>query len=216
MNRAEHLRLPALYPIIDVGNGDPDEPQRAVALVKNLAAALPKAGILQLRAKTLGAGPFVAIARTMVKILVPSKTALIINDRVDVAVASGASGVHLGDEDLPVTDARRILGERAIIGYSTHSIEDIVGTDHHGADYLGFGPVFASPTKAGAREARGVEALAAACQASRLPVVAIGGITIAAAPPLWAAGAASLAVISELAASDDPASLLRTYEGVKP
>jgi len=209
VNRTKRLRLPALYPILNVGDDLTAETRRVVALAQQLSSALPRQGVLQLRAKTLGAAAFVTLAKQLARILMPSQTKLIINDRVDVAAASGAGGVHLGDEDLAVADARRLLGAQAIIGYSTHSVAEVIAAADSGADYLGFGPVFASPTKAGVREARGIDTLAAACQASQLPLVAIGGVTVDAAPSLRAAGAASLAIVSQLADSTDPASLWR-------
>ena len=123
---------------------------------------------------------------------------VLVNDRCDVALASGAAGVHLGDEDLSVEAARRLAAAAGrgdfVVGYSTHSPEEAAQASQGGADYLGFGPVFESPTKAGVRAARGLDLLAAACRASRLPVVAIGGITVENCGPLIAAGADFLAV----------------------
>lgn len=207
------LDLPAVYPIIDVGSDGAEENRRVVALARALATNLPRSGVVQLRAKPLGGAAFVALARTVADILAPCQATLIINDRADVAAASGAHGVHLGDEDLPVADARRLLGDRAIIGYSTHSVDEVRRAADTGADYLGFGPIFSSPTKPGVRQPRGIDLLRKACEVSPLPVVAIGGISLDVAAQLWAAGATSLAIISELAASSDPASLLRSYRG---
>jgi len=203
------LRLPPIYPIIDVREGSRDAVERALVLALELAAA--GAMLLQLRAKSLAVGALTSLASRMVAELSPQGACLIVNDRADVALAAGAAGVHLGDEDLPVAAARDVLGAGAIIGYSTHSIEDVEAAGSLPADYLGFGPVFASPTKAGVREPRGLALLEAACRASRIPVVAIGGVTLATAPACWRAGAASLAVISEVERATSPGSLVRAY-----
>jgi thiamine-phosphate pyrophosphorylase len=199
------VALPALYPILNVRSGDESE----LARVKATARALACAGVtlLQLRAKELASGMFTQLASWCVAELAPLGCALIVNDRVDVALAAGAAGVHLGDEDLPVPVARALLGPGRIIGYSTHTTGEIENASAE-ADYLGFGPVFESPTKAGVRSARGLELLARACGASRRPVVAIGGITIDVAAELWRAGATSAAVISEIERSTDITALV--------
>lgn len=205
------FRLPPIYPIVDVREDSPQAARRALALALELAAA--GATLLQLRGKSLAAGALTSLAGRMVAELSPRGARVIVNDRADVALASGAAGVHVGDEDLPVAAARDVLGAGAIIGYSTHSIEDVEAAENLPADYLGFGPVFASPTKAGVREPRGVDALEAACRASRIPVVAIGGVTLASASACWHAGAASVAVISEVERAASPAALVRAYLG---
>ena len=174
------FRLPPLYPIVDVREESPEAIERAFALAVELAVA--GAALLQLRAKSLAAGAMTALASRMVTTAAAHRALVIVNDRADVALAAGAAGVHVGDEDLPVAAAREVLGANAIIGYSTHSIADVEAASALPADYIGFGPVFASPTKAGVREPRGVDLLAAACRASKLPVVAIGGVTLANAP----------------------------------
>ena len=217
------LQLPALYPIVNVGDAGTAACERAFVLAVELADA--GATLLQLRAKTLGAGAMTELAKRIVAGLAGSGALLIVNDRADVAAASGAAGVHLGDDDLPVEAARRVLaasrtapGGRGvspsagtIVGYSTHSVAEAATASTLGADYLGFGPVFESPTKAGVRDARGLALLADACRATSLPVVAIGGITLDTAPDCWRAGAASVAVISELERSGDRRALVAAY-----
>jgi thiamine-phosphate pyrophosphorylase len=203
------FRLPPLYPIVNVAGDDAAECERAFALAVELAEA--GCGLLQLRAKTLGAGAMTSLARRLVEALRAFDALLIVNDRADVAVASGAAGVHVGDEDLPVEAVRRVVGPDAIVGFSTHSVEEAARASSCGADYLGFGPVFESPTKAGVRDARGLELLAKACRATSLPVVAIGGVTLESAPECWRAGAASLAVISELERSAERRALVAAY-----
>ena len=190
-----NLRVPPFYPIVNVA-GDSDA---AIDRAYRLALEIAESGAtwVQLRAKPLGAGAMTSLATRLVETLRSIGTRLIVNDRADVALASGAAGVHVGDEDLPVEAARRVLGG-AIVGYSTHTVAEVGAASRMPADYLGFGPVFESPTKAGMRNARGLERLAEACRATTLPVVAIGGITIETAPLCWQAGAASVAVISDI------------------
>lgn len=127
----------------------------------------------------------------------------IVNDRVDVAAAVDADGVHLGQEDLPVEAARKILGPDRLIGVSTHNVEEAVAAERAGADYIGFGPVKPTATKADTRPAVGVEGLRAVRRAVRVPVVAIGGIQVEDAEDLASAGADALAVIRGLLDTDD-------------
>ena len=203
------LALPPLYPIVDVAEASSASCGRAIALARELAAA--GIDLIQLRAKGLGAGAMSDLAGTLVETLREQGARLIVNDRADVARIASAAGVHLGDEDLPVAAARSVFGDAAIIGYSTHTIEEVAAAATSSADYLGFGPVFDSPTKPHVRAARGVEMLARACRAAAQPVVAIGGVTLATAPELWRAGAASVAVIGELERASDARALARDY-----
>ena len=205
----ESFRLPPLYPIVDVREESPEAIERAAALAAMLAGA--GATLLQLRAKSLGGGAMTALASRVIAAVAAHRARVIINDRADVALVCGAAGVHVGDEDLPVAAARAVLGASAIIGYSTHSLADVAGAADVPADYIGFGPVFASPTKAGVRAPRGIELLAAVCRATTRPVVAIGGVTLATAPACWRAGAASVAVISDIERAQDVAALVRAY-----
>lgn len=134
------------------------------------------------------------------------------NDRVDLAKLSGAAGVHVGQDDLPVSAARALLGADAIVGYSTHSVAQL----EHGlampVSYIAVGPVFGTRTKETGYEAVGLDLVrAAAARCGRVPVVAIGGITLDTAPAVIAAGAACVAVISDLAAAESPAARVRQY-----
>lgn len=203
------FRLPRLYPIVDVREESPEAIERACRLAVELAAA--GATLLQLRGKSIAAGAMTGLVSRVVAAAAAHGARVIVNDRADVALAAGAAGVHLGDEDLPVTAAREVLRVGAIIGYSTHSVDDVEAAARLPADYLGFGPVFDSPTKAGVRAPRGIELLAAACRASTLPVVAIGGITLATAPDCWRVGAASVAVIGEIERAEDAGALVCAY-----
>ncbi|RMF22550.1 MAG: thiamine phosphate synthase, partial [Deltaproteobacteria bacterium] len=183
------------------------------ARVSRLAQAVFAAGpgVVQLRAKTVSTGVFEEVAATLCRDAAACGCALIVNDRCDVALATGAAGVHLGDEDLDPRQARLLLGAKALIGYSTHSLEDVQAAAALPVDYIGFGPVLESPTKPGVRRARGFDALAAACRAAVQPVVAIGGLTLGDAERVWRAGATSVAVISELERTRDPAATLREF-----
>jgi thiamine-phosphate pyrophosphorylase len=202
------LTLPPLYPIVNVRSTDAIEIERTLRLACDLAQA--GATLLQLRAKGLGTGAYTDLAADLVERLRNLGCKLIVNDRADVALAAAAAGVHVGDEDLPADAARALLGPDAIVGYSTHSLDDVAKAPPH-ASYLGFGPVFESPTKAGVRAPRGLALLSDACRASTLPVVAIGGVTLERAPAVWNAGAASCAVISEIEAASDAGALVRAW-----
>ena len=197
-----------LYPIIDVRGGDGSDSGRALDLARRLSGAGTR--LIQIRAKELASGPFAALVREAVTLPGPA-CRIIVNDRSDITLATGAGGVHIGDQDLPADAARRLLGPASIIGLSTHSLEEVEAAQNMPVDYLGFGPVFESPTKPQGRRPRGVALLAEACRGSRIPVVAIGGMNLARAAEAWRAGAASVAVISELEGSADPADLVKSY-----
>lgn len=148
--------------------------------------------VLQLRIKSGDPMPAARMARRVTR---AAGVALIINDRIDVALAVEAEGVHLGQTDLSLADARRITARRPlVIGVSTHDLDQVRAAA--AADYLGFGPVFATSTKANPDPVRGLELLAAAVRATPLPVVAIGGITPERAPAVAATGAAAACAIA--------------------
>jgi len=129
---------------------------------------------------------------------------LIVNDRVDIALASGADGVHLGVDDLPVAAARRMLGPGALVGYSPETDADRQQAERDGADYLGVGPVYGTTTKGDAGAAIGVEGIRQAVAATALPVVGIGGITVETAAAVIEAGAAGVAVVGAIFLAGDP------------
>ncbi len=139
-------------------------------------------------------------------------TPLIVNDRVDVAKAAGADGVHVGQDDLPAAEARRQLGPDAIVGLSVGSDAEALEIDPEVVDYVGVGPVFATPTKPDAGAALGVEGFAALRHRipPGLPVVAIGGITVENAAQVFSAGADGVAVVSAICAAADPELAART------
>lgn len=136
---------------------------------------------------------------------------LIVNDNPEVCAECGADGVHLGQHDLSPRDARAIVGRGRLIGLSTHTLAQVEAALDSGADYLGFGPIFSSPTKSGHAAPTGVENLRIVAARSGLPIVAIGGITAARAPAVFAAGATSVAVISELEQAADLESAVRSF-----
>lgn len=169
---------------------------------ETLARTLAKATrVLQVRLKPRGGGvdtsTLVEVARMARRVCDEAGLALVVNDRVDVALAVGADGVHLGQTDLPLADARRIAGDRLWIGVSTHDLAQVRAAVSGGADYLGYGPIFATSTKQDPDPVQGLAALrAAVAEARGTPVVAIGGITPSAAREIYAAGAAAICAIS--------------------
>ena len=129
---------------------------------------------------------------------------MIVNDRIDVAIAADADGVHLGRDDFPIRLARRILGPHRIIGGSAGSIEEARAAYEEGADYLGCGPIHATATKSDAGPAAGAELVSAIARVAPVPLIAIGGVTETDVALLLAAGAHGIAVISAVCASPDP------------
>ena len=135
---------------------------------------------------------------------------LIVNDRADIARLAGADGVHVGQDDLPVEDARRIVGPDAIVGLSTHTEEQIADAAKTTATYIAVGPIYGTATKDTGYSARGLDLVRRAAATGR-PVVAIGGITLLRAPEVLDAGAESVAVISELVTDGDPERKVRLF-----
>ena len=171
-------------------------------LVRVVEAALD-AGLpaVQLREKDLPGRPLLALAEQLRAATARTGALLLVNDRIDVALAAGADGVHLGGGSVPVEVARRLVGPDAVIGVSTHAPGEVPA----GADFAFFGPVWETPGK----EPVGPERLAAAVRAARVPVLAIGGVTAARLPAVEAAGAAGAAVIRAILAAPDAARATR-------
>jgi thiamine-phosphate pyrophosphorylase len=198
----------ALYPILDV--------DAAVARgwrPLDLARAWLDGGarLVQLRAKRLGSGAFLELAEQLVALTGPYGGRLIVNDRADVARMAGAAGVHVGQEDVPAAAARAIVGADALVGLSTHTAAQIDAALHQPISYLAVGPVFGTATKETGYAPVGLDLIRyAVAQGGTIPVVAIGGIDRQRAPEVLAAGAAAVAVISDLIASD-PAARVRAY-----
>lgn len=137
---------------------------------------------------------------------------LIVNDRCDLAMAVAAGGVHLGQEDLPITYARKLLGQGRIIGLSTHNPVQVREADAVQPDYIGFGPIFGTATKADHDPVVGIAGLRAIRPLTTLPIFAIGGITADSAGEVVAAGADGVAVISAILKAPDPKTAIRTFQ----
>ncbi len=158
--------------------------------------------MIQLRVKDKTANEFLQLAVELRKQTSQAGCLLIVNDRVDIALACGADGVHLGQDDLPLAAAKRIMGNR-LIGISTHTLEQAKEAERGGAHYIGFGPIFGSMTKETGYSPRGLPMLQEIRRAVRLPIVAIGGITETNVKEVWRAGAHGAAMISDLIAAKD-------------
>ena len=158
----------------------------------------------QLRVKTPDTGVMYDLALKLAPMIHTAGGQFIVNDRCDVALAVGADGVHLGQEDLPLAEARALVGPRMLIGISTHTIDQAVGSETEGADYIGFGPIFPTRTKSHSAPVVGLEQLREVRARVRLPVVAIGGIHAANIGAVADAGADSVAVLSAVLAAPDP------------
>ena len=188
------MQLPRVYPLTDVELSGLSHGEQVRLL------SLGGASLIQLREKRMPAQEFYEQAMAANE----SGVQLIINDRVDIALAAGASGVHLGQDDLPPEAARKLLGPQAIIGYSTHNVDQAISAAKLPIDYLAIGPIFSTTTKSDTAPVLGLEALRAVRHAiGEFPLVAIGGITQANARDLIDAGADSVAVISALLSTLD-------------
>ncbi len=159
---------------------------------------------VQLREKNCTTREFVAEARLLKDVLAGTGIPLIINDRLDVALAVGAEGLHLGQQDMPIADARRIAGSGMIIGVSAECLEDARRAEAEGADYIGISPVFATSTKADAAAPLGLAGLRQIRAAVKLPLVGIGGIGLENAHAVMHAGADGVAVVSAIVAASCP------------
>ncbi|MFQ5442226.1 MAG: thiamine phosphate synthase [Thermodesulfobacteriota bacterium] len=191
-------RLKGLYAIIDTTyTGAEEAGETAKKIIEG------GAGILQLRAKGAGSGEFLRLARAVGAVARAKGALFIVNDRVDIALMTGADGVHLGQEDIPVEDARRLLGGGAVIGVSTHNLSEALQADRSRADYISFGPVFPTGTKKDAEPVTGTAALKEVKDKVKKPIVAIGGITEEKFPEVLKSGAAAAAIISDILNSRD-------------
>jgi thiamine-phosphate pyrophosphorylase len=192
---------PFLYPIVDTGvcaarSLDP------LGLADSCLAG--GARVLQVRCKYGSSAEFLTLAERIVRLAHDRGAVVIINDRADIALLSGADGVHVGQEDLRVADARRVVGERAIVGVSTHDQAQVDDALQTSATYVAVGPIFGTATKETGYSARGLELVGYAANRGK-PVVAIGGITVQNARSVVDAGAAGLAVITDLMHGDPEA-----------
>ena len=200
---------PRLYAILDV-----DVVQTRGVAPLDVFRIWLDAGVrlIQLRAKTMASGAMVELAVALVAQAQPAGATVIINDRADVARLSGAHGVHVGQGDLSPDDVRRVVGPDALVGLSTHTTTQVAEAVTQPVSYIAVGPVFGTRTKDTGYEAVGLDLVRLAsghARAAGLPLVAIGGITRATAQDVIAAGADSLAVISDLYPSGEGATGIR-------
>lgn len=198
------LALPALYAIVDPLDTGRSPLELALALLAGGAR------LLQLRLKGASASELLAVARAVRPHARRAGALLLVNDRPDVARAAEADGVHLGQDDVPIAAARAILAPGSLVGISTHDLAEASAGAAAGADYLGVGPVFATNSKVGALSPRGLDLVRAVRAATRLPLVAIGGITVDTAPQVREAGADAVAMIAALVRTPDIAARVRT------
>ena len=198
-----------LHAILDV-----DVAARAGWALPDLAQAFLDGGapLIQVRAKQLPSDAFLQLCDMVVELAQPYGTRVIVNDRADLARLSGASGVHVGQEDLAPAAARALIGEHKLLGYSTHTLAQVDAAASEPVDYIAVGPIFGTQTKATGYDAVGLELVTgAARRAQGRPIVAIGGITLETAAAVIAAGAAGVAVISDLLAGGDPLAQVAAY-----
>ncbi|MBI3651010.1 MAG: thiamine phosphate synthase [Acidobacteria bacterium] len=200
------MRLPRLYPITDPRLSGLSHAQQ----VRRFAEG--GANFIQLRDKWATPKAFYEAALEAMQLARSLKVKIIINDRVDIALAVDADGVHLGQDDLPPSQARALLGEKKILGYSTHDLKQAMVADSMPVDYIAIGPIFQTATKVNPDPVIGLEKLAQVKSQLAKPLVAIGGITLSQAAVVLAAGADSLAVIADLFATGDPAAQVKAYQ----
>lgn len=189
------VKLPPLYAILD-----PDQTKGRDSGAVLQALLVGGAKIIQLRAKTFSPRDFLELARAIKERIRQRDCLFIVNDRVDIALACGADGVHLGQDDLPLGAARKLMPQK-IIGISTHSEQQAREAERDGADYIGFGPMFGTTTKETGYAARGTDMLRLIRKAVKIPIVAIGGIKEDNVTQVWQAGADSAAIISDILAA---------------
>jgi thiamine-phosphate pyrophosphorylase len=190
--------LPRLYPVTDTKISGLAHAEQTARLIAG------GAGIVQIREKYLNPREFLAAAKDAVAVASQHRIPLIVNDRADIALLVGAAGVHLGQDDLPPAAARELLGSDAIIGFSTHNLEQAKRAAELPINYLALGPIFATSSKENPDPMVGLAGLREVRRAvPNLPLVAIGGITLATAREVIEAGADSIAVIGALLAEPD-------------
>lgn len=194
---------------------DVDASARAGWRAIDVARALLDGGarFIQVRAKTFASAEFLELASAVVAAAKPFDAIVLINDRGDIAKLSGAHGVHVGQDDLPPDAVRSILGPSAIVGVSTHTMEEMTRAALQPVDYIAIGPVFETTTKETGYHVVGLDAVRQAAAFGK-PVVAIGGITVDTAASVIDAGAASVAIIGDLFATNDPAGRVRELSRV--
>lgn len=206
MNQADHVEN-SLYLITDRHRLPPGKTLQSTVEQTLLGGVR----LIQLREKNLPAAELWPLAQQMRELTRRYGAKLIINERIDVALACDADGVHLGEQSLPVPEARKLLGPDRLIGVSTHAPEDIVRATAEGANFLTFSPVFATPSKAPYGPPQGLNRLKKACQLTKLPVFALGGIKTWNVQDVLSQGASGIAMISAIISSEDPLNTTRAF-----
>ena len=171
-----------------------------------LAVAAPA---IQLRERDLSAGELVTLAREVQAVMASPGSQLLINDRIDVALALEGVGVHLRSDSLPVPVARQLLGAGRLLGVSVHGVEEARQAESQGADYIVLGPIYGTPSKQMFGPPLGIHTLEKACSLVRIPIIGIGGVTAARAREMRRAGAFGAAVITAILGADDVESATR-------
>ena len=192
--------LPSLYLITDrhqIAKG-----RQLLEVIEELLQAGVR--MVQLREKDLSAAELYPLAQELRSLTHRYKSLLLINDRIDLAQAIGADGVHLGGHSLPVKSARNILGSNYLIGASTHSVAEVESAQNQGADFVTYGPVYFTPSKQAYGKPVGIESLQSICARSNIPVYALGGIKANNTKTMLQAGAHGVAMISALLAGSSP------------
>ena len=197
--------LPRFYPITDTGLSGLSHVRQVELMVAGGAT------LIQLRDKTAAARDLYDSAQAAIKFAHAHGVKVVINDRLDIAIAAGADGVHLGQCDIPPEAARSLLGQDKIVGFSTHNIEQAVRVDPAQVDYVGVGPIFGTSTKSDPDPVVGLDSLFRISQRVVVPIVAIGGITLETARSTIAAGANSIAVISDIFSAGDITGRVRAF-----
>lgn len=181
-----------------------------------LAEQAVEAGVqlIQYRTKKTGGRQALKEIRAIADRTGPSRTVFVVNDRPDYALAGGADGVHLGQNDLPIPAARKLLGKEKVIGGTSSTVEEALQVEQDGADYVALGHIFETATKKKAYPPRGLDLLRKVCDAVSIPVVAIGGITLQNAPVVIEAGADIIAVSSAICAAENPRRQAEKFVGL--
>ena len=200
------FELPTIYPITDKKLA---HQTTHLAILKELIRG--GARLVQVRDKETPVAELLSDLRGCVDFAHDKKVTLLVNDRCDLVLSCHAMGVHLGQEDIPPAAARAILEKNQVIGFSTHSIAQVREACNMPVQYIGFGPVYGTSTKANASPTVGLRRLRAACKVSTVPVVAIGGIGLDQIKPVLDAGAASAAVISSLMTAENLARQMERF-----
>jgi thiamine-phosphate pyrophosphorylase len=193
--------MPVDYSLYLVADAEFAAGRDLIALVD--AAVRGGVTVVQIRGKDLPFRDFLDLARTAVARLKKHRVPLLINDRVDIALASGAAGVHLGQDDMPVAFARKVLASQTIIGVSVNSVEEALEAERLGADYVGLGPIYPTGTKTTSLPVLGPAGIREVKARVSIPVVAIGGISPLNACEVHKAGADGIAVVSALLGAAD-------------